>query len=187
RAGWAKGNGGPFDVTDIDRSAAAGVAVNGKSWGRPDDTVGLAGVVNGISGVHQQFLNAGGLGILVGDGMLPHPGLEQIVEAYYQLPVSYFKLTLDYQYIVNPAYNADRGPVSVGAARLHAQFCPRSFCALSGVQAIVLIDIGVAECKLNAPASGDGGAGVGTAMRGLFVAGMALAALGPGAFAADAS
>jgi high affinity Mn2+ porin len=122
RAGWAGGNIEPFDVTDIDRSAAAGVAVNGKSWGRPDDTVGLAGVVNGISGVHQQFLNAGGLGILVGDGMLPHPGLEQIVEAYYQLPVSYFKLTLDYQYIVNPAYNADRGPVSVVAARLHAQF-----------------------------------------------------------------
>jgi high affinity Mn2+ porin len=122
RAGWAGGNVEPFDVTDIDRSAAAGVAVNGKSWGRPDDTVGLAGVVNGISGVHQQFLNAGGLGILVGDGRLPHPGLEQIVEAYYQLPVSYFKLTLDYQLIVNPAYNADRGPVSVVAARLHAQF-----------------------------------------------------------------
>ena len=58
----------------------------GKSWGRPDDTVGLAGVVNGISGVHQAYLNAGGLGILVGDGMLPHPAPEQIVEAYYQLP-----------------------------------------------------------------------------------------------------
>lgn len=122
RAGWANGNVEPFDVTDIDRTAAAGVSVNGKSWGRPDDTVGLAGVVNGISGVHQQFLNAGGLGILVGDGMLPHPGLEQIVEAYYQLPVSFFKLTLDYQYIVNPAYNADRGPVSVVGARMHAQF-----------------------------------------------------------------
>jgi high affinity Mn2+ porin len=122
RAGWANGNIEPYEFTDVDRTIAAGVAVNGKSWGRPDDTVGLAGVVNGISGVHQQFLNAGGLGILVGDGMLPHPGLEQIVEAYYQLPVSYFKLTLDYQFIVNPAYNADRGPVSVVAARMHAQF-----------------------------------------------------------------
>jgi high affinity Mn2+ porin len=122
RAGWANGNIEPYEFTDVDRTVAAGVAVNGKSWGRPDDTVGLAGVVNGISGVHQQFLNAGGLGILVGDGMLPHPGLEQIVEAYYQLPVSYFKLTLDYQFIVNPAYNADRGPVSVVGARMHAQF-----------------------------------------------------------------
>jgi high affinity Mn2+ porin len=79
-------------------------------------------VVNGISGVHQAFLNAGGLGILVGDGMLPHPGLEQIIETYYALPVSFFKLTLDYQFIANPAYNRDRGPVSVVGARLHAQF-----------------------------------------------------------------
>ena len=54
--------------------------------------------------------------------MLPHPGLEHIVEAYYQLPVSYFKLTLDYQLIVNPAYNTDRGPASVVSARVHAQF-----------------------------------------------------------------
>jgi high affinity Mn2+ porin len=122
RAGWANGNVEPFDVTDIDRTAAAGVAVNGKSWGRPDDTVGLAGVVNGIAAVHQQFLNAGGLGLLVGDGMLPRPGLERIIEAYYQLPVSFFKLTLDYQLIVNPGYNADRGPASVIAARMHAQF-----------------------------------------------------------------
>ena len=75
-----------------------------------------------ISSVHQAFLNAGGLGILVGDGMLPHPAPEQIIEAYYQLPVSFFKLTLDYQFIVNPAYNSDRGPASVVAARLHAQF-----------------------------------------------------------------
>jgi high affinity Mn2+ porin len=122
RAGWANGGIETFDVTDIDRTVAAGVAVNGKSWGRPDDTVGLAGAVSGISGVHQQFLNAGGLGILIGDGMLPHPGLERIIETYYQLPVSFFKLTLDYQLIVNPAYNADRGPASVIAARMHAQF-----------------------------------------------------------------
>jgi high affinity Mn2+ porin len=122
RAGFANGNIEPYEFSDIDRTVAAGLSLNGKSWGRPDDTVGLAGVVNGISGVHQQFLNAGGLGILIGDGMLPHPGLEQIVEAYYQLPVSFFKLTLDYQFIVNPAYNADRGPASVIAARMHAQF-----------------------------------------------------------------
>lgn len=122
RAGFANGNIEPYEFTDIDRTAAAGLALAGKSWGRPDDTVGLAGVINGISGVHQAYLNAGGLGILIGDGMLPHPAPEQIVEAYYQLPVSFFKLTLDYQFIVNPAYNSDRGPASVVAARLHAQF-----------------------------------------------------------------
>jgi len=122
RAGFANGNIEPYEFSDIDRTAAAGLALAGKSWGRPDDTVGLAGVINGISGVHQAYLNAGGLGILVGDGMLPHPAPEQIIEAYYQLPVSFFKLTLDYQFILNPAYNADRGPASVIGARMHAQF-----------------------------------------------------------------
>ena len=122
RAGFTNGNIEPYEFSDIDRTAAAGLVLAGKSWGRPDDTVGLAGVINGISGVHQAYLNAGGLGILIGDGMLPHPAPEQIIEAYYQLPVSFFKLTLDYQFIVNPAYNSDRGPASVVAARLHAQF-----------------------------------------------------------------
>ncbi len=74
RAGWADGNVEPWDFTDIDRTVSAGVSINGKQWGRPDDTVGVAGVVNGISGVHAAFLNAGGLGILIGDGQLPHPG-----------------------------------------------------------------------------------------------------------------
>ena len=79
-------------------------------------------MVNGITTVQQAFLNAGGLGILVGDGMLPNPGSEKIIEAYYSFPVFAAKLTLDYQYIVNPAYNRDRGPVSVLGARFHSQF-----------------------------------------------------------------
>jgi high affinity Mn2+ porin len=122
RAGFANGDVEPYNFADIDRTVAAGLSLSGKQWGRPDDTVGLAGVVNGISGVHEAFLNDGGLGILVGDGMLPHPGSEQIIETYYALPVSYFRLTFDYQFIVNPGYNEDRGPVSVLSARLHAQF-----------------------------------------------------------------
>jgi len=122
RAGWADGNIEPYEFTDVDRTVSAGLSLNGKQWGRPDDTVGLAGVVNGITKVHQQFLNDGGLGILIGDGILPHPGLEQIVETYYELPVWSFKLTLDYQFIVNPGYNEDRGPVSVVSARAHTEF-----------------------------------------------------------------
>jgi high affinity Mn2+ porin len=31
-------------------------------------------------------------------------------------------LTFDYQLLVNPAHNADRGPVSVFSARAHAEF-----------------------------------------------------------------
>jgi len=123
RAGWADGNIEPWDFTDIDRTLSAGVSINGKQWGRPDDTIGIAGVVNGISGVHEAFLNAGGLGILVGDGQLPNPGLEQIVEAYYSYALSAStKITFDYQFIANPGYNADRGPVNVFAGRFHAAF-----------------------------------------------------------------
>ena len=123
RAGWADGNVEPWDFTDIDRTASAGVSINGKQWGRPDDTVGVAGVVNGISGVHAAFLNLGGLGILVGDGALPHPGLEQIIETYYSYALTAAtKLSFDYQFIANPAYNTDRGPVSVFAGRFHTQF-----------------------------------------------------------------
>ena len=123
RAGWADGNVEPWDFTDIDRTVSTGVSINGKQWGRPDDTIGIAGVVNGISGVHQAFLNAGGLGILVGDGQLPNPGLEQIIEAYYSYAISSsMKVSVDYQFIANPAYNADRGPVNVFAGRYHAAF-----------------------------------------------------------------
>jgi high affinity Mn2+ porin len=123
RAGWADGNVEPWDFTDIDRTFSGGISITGKQWGRPEDTVGIAGAVNGISGIHQAFLNAGGLGILVGDGMLPNPRLEQIIEAYYSYAISSStKVSVDYQFIANPAYNADRGPVNVFAARFHWQF-----------------------------------------------------------------
>jgi high affinity Mn2+ porin len=122
RAGLANGAVEPYEFTDVDRTVAAGMSVKGKSWGRPDDTFGLAGIVNGISSEHVAYLNDGGLGILIGDGILPHPGPEQILETYYAFPVLAMTMTLDYQFIVNPAYNTDRGPVSVLSARMHAQF-----------------------------------------------------------------
>lgn len=123
RAGWADGVIEPFEFTDVDRTVAAGLSLNGKQWGRPDDTVGLAGVVNGITKVHEEFLNDGGLGILVGDGMLPHPGPEQIIETYYSYALSAStRVTADYQFIVNPGYNEDRGPVNVFSGRFHWQF-----------------------------------------------------------------
>ncbi len=123
RAGWADGNIEPFDYTDIDRTVAAGLSLTGKQWDRPNDTVGLAGVVNGISPEHEAFLNDGGLGILVGDGKLPHPGLEQILETYYSYAISSStRFTFDYQFVVNPAYNTDRGPVNIFASRYRAAF-----------------------------------------------------------------
>jgi len=122
RAGIADGTKEPYEFTDIDRTVAAGLSVSGRLWGRDDDILGVAGVVNGISSVHQAFLNAGGLGILVGDGRLPNPGSEKIIETYYNFPVFSTRVTLDYQLIANPAYNRDRGPVSVFGLRVHAQY-----------------------------------------------------------------
>ena len=123
RAGKAAGNVETYEFSDIDRTISAGLSLRGKRWARADDTVGLAGIVNGISAAREQYLNAGGLGILVGDGALPHPGAEQILETYYQLAVVHWaQLTFDYQYVVNPAYNTERGPVSIFAVRVHAQF-----------------------------------------------------------------
>ena len=80
-------------------------------------------MVNAISRARQIFLNDGGLGTLVGDGKLPHPGSEWVTEAWYQFGVvKGFAATLDYQFIANPAYNRDRGPIHVFGLRLHAGF-----------------------------------------------------------------
>jgi high affinity Mn2+ porin len=123
RAGFADGAIEPYDFTDIDRTAQIGAATDGKAWGRAADRIGIAELVNGISRAHQRYLDAGGLGVLVGDGRLPHPGPEYISEAYYDLvPHRGIALTLDYQFVANPGYNRDRGPVHVLALRLHGAF-----------------------------------------------------------------
>ena len=123
KGGVAGGQVEPYEFADIDRTVAAGLALKGLRWGRAGDAFGLAGVINRISGVHQAFLDAGGAGILVGDGRLPRPGGERILEAYYDLAaVKALHVSFDYQYVQTPAYNRDRGPVSIGAVRLHAQF-----------------------------------------------------------------
>jgi high affinity Mn2+ porin len=122
RAGWANGDVEPYEFTDADRTVAVGLSLSGQRWGRPNDTFGLAGIVNGISSIHATYLDAGGLGILVGDAQLPHPGSEKIIEAFYSFPVGSWLATLDYQLIGNPGYNRDRGPVSIIGTRLHAQF-----------------------------------------------------------------
>jgi high affinity Mn2+ porin len=123
RGGLAGGDVEPYEYADIDKTIAAGLSLKGRRWGRESDTFAVAGVINGISRAHQAYLAAGGLGILVGDGRLPHPGSETIVETYYAAALrTFLHLTLDYQFVDHPAYNRDRGPVSIFAVRLHAQF-----------------------------------------------------------------
>ena len=123
RVGKATGNVEAYEFTEIDRSVEIGASVRGAAWSRPTDTLGLAAIDNGISGARERYLALGGLGILIGDGRLPHPGAEEIIESYYSWAAfSGVAVSLDYQYIRNPAYNTDRGPVSVFSVRVHAQF-----------------------------------------------------------------
>jgi high affinity Mn2+ porin len=123
RASKAAGNVETYEFADIDRSVAIGTSIKGLLWHRPDDMAAVAVINNGISAERELYLNLGGLGILVGDGQLPHPGAEQILETYYNLGLlSEVHLTFDYQFVENPAYNVDRGPVSIFAIRVHAQF-----------------------------------------------------------------
>jgi len=109
------------DFTDIDRSVSTGATLAGAGWGRAADKIGLSGTVNGLSKTHEIFFNDGGLGTLVGDGKLPHPGDEWIAETWYSFGViKGVNVTADYQFIANPGYNRDRGPVHVFGLRLHA-------------------------------------------------------------------
>jgi high affinity Mn2+ porin len=122
RLSWNPGRVQEYMFTEIDRSASLGLSLKGLRWGRPDDTVGLAGVVNGLSANHRSFLAAGNFGFITGDGMLNY-ATEQVLETYYSyqiLPGTAF--TLDYQFADNPAYNASRGPISLFAIRFHAEY-----------------------------------------------------------------
>ena len=96
--------------------------LKGTSWGRPDDRIGVGGAVNGLSPQARSYFAAGGLGILIGDGQLNYR-TERALEVFYAYAVNaHLNVTLDYQFISNPAYNADRGPVSIFSGRMHAEF-----------------------------------------------------------------
>jgi high affinity Mn2+ porin len=108
--------------TDIDDSLSLGTSIKGIRWGRPDDRIGIAGAINGLSQNHRNYHAAGGLGILIGDGRLNYRP-ESIIETFYALRMSEsLTFTFDYQYMMNPADNADRGPISFFSGRVHAEF-----------------------------------------------------------------
>ena len=110
-----------FDFTDIDQSVAIGLSMTGTRWGRDGDTLAGAFVVDQISRQRLDFFRAGGLGVLVGDGFgnPVNAGPEQIFETYYNMAATaWMNVTVDYQLVNHPAYNADRGPVHVFGFRL---------------------------------------------------------------------
>jgi carbohydrate-selective porin OprB len=122
RASWNDGASETYAFTEIERSLSIGAAISGSLWQREQDTIGMALVRNGLSQAHRDYLAQGGHGAFIGDGRLNYRP-EDIAEIYYRLGVTpALHLTLDLQHIRNPAYNADRGPVSIASMRLHAQY-----------------------------------------------------------------
>jgi len=122
RWGWNEGQHESYAYTEVDQTWQIGVGGNGGRWGRRWDRMGLVFVSNGINHEHARYLGYGGLGFLLGDGKLNY-GRENILETYYTLHVwRGFYPAVGLQYVVNPGYNLDRGPVLVPTLRLHLEF-----------------------------------------------------------------
>ena len=123
RLGWNDGGAQAMEFADVNWTASLGVSIQGASWRRPGDRFGLASVVSGASRQQQNYLAAGGVGILNGDGALSY-GSERTLETYYDIQVwetahAIVHAAVDYQFVANPAFNRDRGPVSLFLGRLH--------------------------------------------------------------------
>jgi high affinity Mn2+ porin len=123
RAMYSDGRSEVDAFNSADRSVSIGAVAKGTAWHRSFDVAGVGFGASWISKSHVQYLAMGGVDGFIGDGYLTHPAAESVAEVFYSLNL--FKalwLTPDYQLILNPAYNADRGPVHVLGARAHAEF-----------------------------------------------------------------
>jgi high affinity Mn2+ porin len=122
RLGWNNGQVEGWMYNDSNWTASLGMSVKGTPWRRTSDAFGLAYVVSGASRSNQEFLEVGGADILDGDGALTY-GSENVIEAYYNFAIwENVQVTPDYEFVDNPAFNRDRGPVSVFGIRLHWKF-----------------------------------------------------------------
>jgi high affinity Mn2+ porin len=122
RLSWNDGRTQNWMFTEMDRAISVGGALTGQRWNRPNDTVGLGTNVGWISSGRQRYLEQGGIGFITGDGRLNYRP-EWITELYYDARVAPgLNMALGYQLLVNPAYNADRGPVNIFSFRLRTAF-----------------------------------------------------------------
>ena len=119
RIGWNDGKYASWAFTEIDQTFTVGLSVKVNWWKRDEDVFGIAIANNGISDGHRNFLKDGGYGFIIGDGKLNY-GHETIIETYYNAKLLKFLwFSFDYQFVKNPAYNKDRGPVHVFGLRAH--------------------------------------------------------------------
>jgi len=111
-----------YSYTSTDRSFSSGVMVNGSSWSRPSDVMGVGYNLGWISKIHAEYLAMGGIDGFVGDGAIK-AAAEKSLDLFYSYNIhkSYW-LTGDFQHITNPGFNADRGPVNVFTLRVHGEF-----------------------------------------------------------------
>lgn len=108
--------------TSSDRSVSLGVLAQGSVWHRPNDLAGVAGAMAWVSKEHAQYLALGGVDGFIGDGALT-AAPESVVELFYSVNLlKALWLTADYQHLINPAFNAARGPVDIVSVRFHAEF-----------------------------------------------------------------
>jgi len=122
RFGWDNGKTESFAYTEVDQTFAEGIGAQGAWWHRKQDRAGVAFVSNAIKKDHQDYLAAGGLGFLLGDGGLNY-GRENILETYYTAHVwRGIYLAPGVQHVNNPGYNRDRGPVIIPSFRAHIEF-----------------------------------------------------------------
>ena len=122
RLSWNDGRTQNWMFTEMDRAVSAGLSLKGARWERAADTMGLAANVGWISKGRQRYLEAGGIGFITGDGRLNYAP-EWVTEVYYDARVAPgLNLALNYQFVVNPAYNADRGPVNIFGLRTRIAF-----------------------------------------------------------------
>lgn len=110
-----------YSYTATDSSISLGTLIKGKRWGRERDTVGIGYAENWLSSSHVTYLGIGGVDGFIGDGRIRYRP-EKAFEMFYNINLNrYLWFTLDFQHIINPAYNADRGPVTLYGARVHAE------------------------------------------------------------------
>jgi high affinity Mn2+ porin len=120
RGSYNDGKNETWCFTEIDRAFSIGASLSGNAWKRKNDVFGLAYCISGLSSEHAAYLANGGLGFIIGDGKLNY-SQEHLIETYYSASLLNGQIVASvvYQFIMNPGYNKDRGPINVYSVRLH--------------------------------------------------------------------